>query len=962
MEFKSAKNTIWVPHPGSQVHFLRCPADEALLHGNRGGGKAQPLDSMVLTPRGFRRMGDLEIGNKVCNPDGTISTIIGVYPQGKKKIYKVIFHDGSVVRCCGEHLWFGKIIIANTPIEHISNFSEEEFKGINFPSATIQSTININRFYVGSYYGLVIPGINGKPLKIVAIVENGEEEVQCIKVNNPNGLYITDDFVVTHNTDCLLMDFLQHVGVGYGMEWRGVLFREEYTQLTDVINKSKKWISQIFPGAKYNGSEHKWTFPEGETLYLRYMRVPGDYWAYHGHEYPWIGWEELTNWATDECYLAMMSCNRCSDPDVPRKYRSTCNPSGPGHSWVKHRFIEPIPPLKILKDPNSGKTRAHINSKLEENKTFLDADPRYQQTIIEATKDDPAKYKAWVLGSWDIVTGGFFYDVWDRDIHVLPYFQIPASWRFYRSFDWGSTKPWAVTYIAESNGEQPIGYPNLPYFPTGTAVVFQELYGWNGKPNEGDPEKATSYEIADRVLGMDRAIEREFRAKVFPGPADNSIYDVRDGASIGSTMRTFGLHWRPSYKGPGSRISGWALIRTMLGAAKRKDLENPHLYFCEPARHHIRTLPLMQHDKGKPEDIDTNLEDHCFVGNTLVSTEHGPRFIDNLVGTEGFVLGVNGKLYGYRNCRLTRREAKVIRVSFADNTSVECTPDHYFLTNNGWIQAKDLLTHSDIQCIVSLKSISEGILWKKLRYYQKLSRNFLEKCTTYAVGFLKNVAYTSTELFGNTIMGLFPKGFTSIIKKQGTITRSKICNYFQQHNTLHCIIQGTVGPSPQLLWKKQRNGTAVETGWNGTRNTTKIPKKPFTKKLVENAVFVVKMSPLYVKIRMLFALINANLHIDGHRALTPLKKSVKYVVPPTSQTNILENTQKPVHVSAVSNLGLKVRSVEELYSRKDVYCLEVARVHSFCLGNGVVVSNCMDSLRYGLAKKLTAVHHKSVRY
>ena len=61
--------------------------------------------------------------------------------------------------------------------------------------------------------------------KVVAIVENGYEEVQCIKVNNPNGLYITDDFIVTHNTDCLLMDFLQHVGVGYGMEWRGILFR-----------------------------------------------------------------------------------------------------------------------------------------------------------------------------------------------------------------------------------------------------------------------------------------------------------------------------------------------------------------------------------------------------------------------------------------------------------------------------------------------------------------------------------------------------------------------------------------------------------------------------------------------------------------------------------------------------------------------------------------------------------------
>ena len=205
MEFKSAKNTIWVPHPGSQVHFLRCPADEALLHGNRGGGKAQPLDSMVLTPRGFRRMGDLEVGNKVCNPDGTISTIIGVYPQGKKKVYKVIFHDGSVVRCCGEHLWFGKIIIANTPIEHISNFSEEEFKGINFPSATIQSTININRFYrfieVGKKFNSKI-----KTLPIASsqyAIELAKKRIIKIRffLYKSSGFYLNNEFIASSYFD-----------------------------------------------------------------------------------------------------------------------------------------------------------------------------------------------------------------------------------------------------------------------------------------------------------------------------------------------------------------------------------------------------------------------------------------------------------------------------------------------------------------------------------------------------------------------------------------------------------------------------------------------------------------------------------------------------------------------------------------------------------------------------------------
>ena len=63
-----------------------------------------------------------------------------------------------------------------------------------------------------------------------------------------------------------------------------------------------------------------------------------DYWNYHGHEYPWIGWEELCNWATDEGYRRMMSCCRSSMAGMPRMVRATTNPYGPGHNWVKERF------------------------------------------------------------------------------------------------------------------------------------------------------------------------------------------------------------------------------------------------------------------------------------------------------------------------------------------------------------------------------------------------------------------------------------------------------------------------------------------------------------------------------------------------------------------------------------------------------------------------------------------------
>ncbi len=134
-------------------------------------------------------------------------------------------------------------------------------------------------------------------------------------------------------TDALLMSFAMHVGRGYGNHWRGIIFRRTYPELKDIINKSKRWFNVLFMGAEYNESKNCWTWSSGEQLYFAHMRVPDDYWSYHGHEYPFIGWEELTTWADDACYRRMMSCCRSSSPhnDMPRMYRATTNPYGPGH-------------------------------------------------------------------------------------------------------------------------------------------------------------------------------------------------------------------------------------------------------------------------------------------------------------------------------------------------------------------------------------------------------------------------------------------------------------------------------------------------------------------------------------------------------------------------------------------------------------------------------------------------------
>ncbi|WP_215449182.1 helicase-related protein [Streptomyces sp. ATCC 21386] len=76
-----------------------------LLQGEVGSGKAQPLDSLVLTPAGFRRMGEMRVGDEVVVPDGEIALIDGVFPQGERDVWRLVLSDGSSVECDDEHLW-----------------------------------------------------------------------------------------------------------------------------------------------------------------------------------------------------------------------------------------------------------------------------------------------------------------------------------------------------------------------------------------------------------------------------------------------------------------------------------------------------------------------------------------------------------------------------------------------------------------------------------------------------------------------------------------------------------------------------------------------------------------------------------------------------------------------------------------------------------------------------------------
>lgn len=419
-------------------------------------------------------------------------------------------------------------------------------------------------------------------------------------------------------TDVFLMSFAQFCGKDLGPAWRGILFRQTYKQLGDVITKTKQWFKQIFgDSVSFNEQKTTWTWPGGEELLLRQMKDPADYWNYHGHSYPWIGFEELTTWPTDECYTRMMSVCRSSSSKVPRMFRATTNPYGVGHNWVKARFNLPLPPDAIvgpvIKTMEAGEElpdRVAVRSSLFENKVLLHADPKYI-TTLRASATNEAQLKAWIEGSWDIVAGGMFDDVWGGHCRV-PDFKVPATWRLDRSFDWGSSKPFSVGWWAESDGS-PLVFPGRTMHTVkGDLFRVREWYGWKGKPNEG--LRMPAQEIA--AIMREKELAFFDGRRVRPGPADSSIFDssTATGTSVAKEMQAGKIRWTKADKSPGSRINGWQRMRTLMKNARPpKDgtpREHPGLFVTESCTQFLRTIPSLPRDDRKMDDVDTDAEDH----------------------------------------------------------------------------------------------------------------------------------------------------------------------------------------------------------------------------------------------------------------------------------------------------------------------------------------------------------------
>lgn len=396
----------------------------------------------------------------------------------------------------------------------------------------------------------------------------------------------------------------------YAKNHRGIMFRKTYAELEELqaraieIFSASGAIYKTQPSADYPFS-NSWYWRNGASVKMRYIEREEDYGRYHGHSYSAISPDEVTEYASPGGILRMISTLR-SPAGIPCTMRLTGNPGGIGHAWVKRRYIDCAPPYTPYSDPDSGFTRMFIPSKTADNVILLKNDPGYRDRIKAATGGNEALRKAWLEGDWDIVAGAFF-DCWDKRRHVIKPFTIPKEWPRFRSGDWGSARPFSFGWWAVVTDDYRTEYVTLP---RGCIVRYREWYGCK-TDSTGQPLYNTGIKMdADKVGAELKRLDDS----AADGVLDPSAFAHDGGPSIAERLTTGSnnkVQWRRAdntrvaIKGA---IGGWDSMRARLIG---ESTERPMIAFFDTCRDSIRTIPSLQHDKNRIEDVDTEGEDHA---------------------------------------------------------------------------------------------------------------------------------------------------------------------------------------------------------------------------------------------------------------------------------------------------------------------------------------------------------------
>ncbi len=377
----------------------------------------------------------------------------------------------------------------------------------------------------------------------------------------------------------------------YGRGFNAVFFRKEMPQQDDLIERGREIYSKI--GAAWQEQKKIFVMPGGGRIRFRPLESILDAEKYQGQNLSDAAVEEAGNYPMSAPIDRLFGCLR-SSAGVPVQLILSANPGGPGHQWIKQRYIDPAPAgMQILtRDLPNGKVHkaVYIPSRVTDNKILLAQDPGYVDRLHLVGSSNLVR--AWLDGDWSVIEGAYFPE-FSLDRHVIRPFEIPRHWARIRAMDWGSAKPFCVLWFAVSDGE-------IANIPRGALIAYREWYGWSGEPNVGC--KMTASAVGEGIKRLERD-DPPMSDEVL----DPAGFSEDGGPSIAERMD---LNFRRADNKRVARqgaMGGWDQVRERLNGDER----GPQLLIFSTCTNLIRTLPALQHDALRAEDVDTDAEDHA---------------------------------------------------------------------------------------------------------------------------------------------------------------------------------------------------------------------------------------------------------------------------------------------------------------------------------------------------------------
>ena len=390
--------------------------------------------------------------------------------------------------------------------------------------------------------------------------------------------------------------------------WPGIRILIVRRTLEDVRKNHIIPLKKLLAGiAVFKQTDRTFYFANGSVIEFQYYDGEKDSTHFQGNEWDIIFIDEATQFEEEWLKIIAASC-RGGPEGYPKRIYYTCNPGGPGHSYIKRLFVD-----RKFEGNEKPEDYTFIQALVTDNKYLMRTQPEY----VDFLKALPPKLRAaWLYGAWDIFEGQFFEDFriepdlraaaeageQDPDpeelrnnhqwTHVIPAFKPKPYWPIWRSFDWGYKRPFSMGYYAVDED--------------GVIYRIAELYGVQHADGKAVANEGVKW-TPERVFSECQRFEHEhpyLEGKEIHGVADPAIWDAESGISFAETAAKYGLFFQ---KGDHKRIPGWMQCHYRLMFD-----ENGYamFYVFDTCTEFVRTIPTLQYDKHKAEDLDSLGEDH----------------------------------------------------------------------------------------------------------------------------------------------------------------------------------------------------------------------------------------------------------------------------------------------------------------------------------------------------------------